>query len=228
MRNVTAALAVGVALLAVVGAVTLTRSPPRVVRVGVPGGDAHSALLAHEAIDFAACQPDEVLPAGVSGVRLALWAFYGANVHVRIYSGSQILTEGSRGADWTSDSVTVPVKPVDHSTAGVDLCFGIGPNSQPILMLGSDAPRREAASIDLGGDSPTPTVAASEHELLEGRVGVEYLAAGAGSWWSRILSVARHMGLGRSYSGTWIALLVAALMAAVGTLAMRLTLRELP
>lgn len=228
MRSVTVTLLVGVALLAAVGAVTLTRSPPRVVRVGVPGGDAHSAGLAAEAIDFTTCQPDEVLPAGVSGIRIALWAFYGANVHVRVYSGSQILTEGSRGADWTSDSVTVPVKPVDHSTSGVELCFGVGPNSQPILMLGSGAPRQEAASIDLGDDSPTPAVAASDKELVGGRVGVEYLAAGTGSWWSRVLSVARHLGLGRSYSGTWIALLLAALMVAVAALAIRLTLRELP
>jgi hypothetical protein len=40
--------------------------------------------------------------------------------------------------------------------------------------------------------------------------------------------VAQHMGLGRAYTGTWIALLVAALMAAVGALAIRLTLRTLP
>lgn len=228
MRNVTVALIVGLALLAVIGAVTLTRSPPRVVRVGVPGGDAHSALLTDEAIDFAACQPNEVLPADVSAIRLSLWAFYGANVHVRVYSGPQLLTEGSRGADWTSDSVTVPVRPVDHSTSGVELCFGVGPSSQPILVLGSGAPRQEAASIALGSDSPTPAAAASERELLPGRMGVEYLAAGTGSWWSRILTVARHMGLGRAYSGTWIALLLAALMVAVGALAIRLTLRELP
>ncbi len=36
------------------------------------------------------------------------------------------------------------------------------------------------------------------------------------------------MGLGRSYTGTWIAFLVAALMAAVGVLAVRLSLRVLP
>jgi hypothetical protein len=40
--------------------------------------------------------------------------------------------------------------------------------------------------------------------------------------------VAKHLGLGRSYSGTWIAFLLAALMAAVGVLAIRQTLRELP
>ncbi len=228
MRKVTVTLAVGVALLAAVGAVTLTRSPPRVLRVGEPGGDANNRLLTSSASDFAICQPDEALPAGVTGIRLALWAFYGANVHVRVYSGSQVLTEGSRGADWTSDSVTVPVKPVDHSTSGVDLCFGIGPNSQPILVLGNPSPRQEAASMDQVGDSPSPTAAIGERQNLGGRMGVEYLGAGKSSWWSLILTVARHMGLGRSYSGTWIALLVAALTLAAGALALRLTWRELP
>lgn len=227
MRNVAVTLAVGVVLLAVAGAVTLTRSPPRVLRVGVPAGDVHSALLASTASDFALCQPSEALPAGVTDIRLGLWAFYGAKVRVRVYRGSQVLTEGSRGADWTSDSVTVPVKPVGHSTSGVSVCLGIGPNSQPISMLGSPT-TQGAAAIDLGSDSPTPTAVASAEETLPGRMGVEYVGAGKGSWWSRILTVARHMGLGRSYSGTWIALLVAALMLAVAALAIRLTLRELP
>ena len=228
MRNVSIALAVGIALLAVVGAVTLTRAPPRVVRVGEPGGDVVAGTLARAAIDFAVCQPGEALPAGVSGIRLALWAFYGANVHVRVYKGSQVLTAGSRGADWTSDSVTVPVRPLDHSSSGVTLCFGMGPNSQPISLLGVAAPPTSAASVNTASDEPSPAFMAGEHAALPGRIGVEYLAAGTGSWWSRILSVARHMGLGRSYAGTWIALLVAALMAAVGVLAIRLTWRELP
>jgi hypothetical protein len=227
VSKVKVTLAAGIALLAVVGAVTLTRSPPRVVHVGVPGGDTGNGVLAITPGTLAVCQPNEVLPAGVSGIRLALWAFYGAHVHVRVYSGSRILTEGSRGPDWTSDSVTVPVKPLDHSTSAVKLCFGIGPNSQPIILLGSPRPAREAASAS-ALSSPTPKAAASEKELLRGKIGVEYLGAGQGSWWSRALSVARHMGLGRSYSGTWIALLLAALMAAVGVLAIRLTLRELP
>ena len=215
-------------MLAVVGAVTLTRAPPRVVRVGEPGGDVVASTLAHAASDFAVCQSGEALPAGVSGIRLALWAFYGANVHVRVYKGSQILTAGSRGADWTSDSVTVPVRPLDHSSSEVTLCYGIGPNSQPISLLGVAAPPAAAAAVDTASDEPNPAFMAGEHAALPGRIGVEYLAAGTGSWWSRILTVARHMGLGRSYAGTWIALLVAALMAAVGVLAIRLTWRELP
>jgi hypothetical protein len=224
VRNVSITLAAGVALLAVVGAITLTRSPPRVVRVGQRGGDVTNTSLVHADIDFTICQPDETLPAGVTGIRLALWAFYGSRLQLRVYKGSQVLTAGSRGADWTSDSVTVPVTPVAHSTSGVTLCFGLGPTSQPMSVLGAPTPTDRSASIH-PGDSPIP---ASGAELLGGRMGVEYLAAGTGSWWSRILTVARHMGLGRSYSGTWIALLVAALMAAVGVLAIRLAWRELP
>ena len=201
------------------GAVTLTRSPPRVVGVGQPGGDVVNSTLVRAAIDFTVCQPDEALPAGVTGIRLALWAFYGARVNLRVYKGAQLLTAGSRGADWTSDSVTVPVRPVAHATSGVELCFGLGPNSQPISVLGVSSPINRSASIG-AGDSPTPT---SGRELLRGRKGVEYLAAGTGTWWSRIVTVARHIGLGRSYSGTWIALLVAALMAAAGALAIRPT-----
>jgi hypothetical protein len=222
MRNVKVTLAIGIALMAAAGALVLTRSPPRVVRVGEP--DAHSAL-ADVTGDIAVCQANEVLPAGVSGIRLSMWAFLGWNMHVEVYRGSQVLTEGGRGADWTSDSVTVPVKPVKHATSGVTLCFAIGPNSEPVVIIGAPAPAGEAAVVSRG-DTPTPQEPAEAR--LPGRVGVEYLAAGRGSWWSRVLSVAGHIGLGRAFSGTWIALLIAALMAGVGVLALRLTLRELP
>jgi hypothetical protein len=228
MRRVTVTLAVGIALLAAVSAVALTRSPPRVARVGVPAGDAKDVPLGKVLGDATICQSGETLPAGVSGVRIGMWAFYGARMHVRAYSGSRILTEGRRGPNWTSDSVTVPVKPVDRQTSGVTLCIGIGPNSQPLLLLGVEAPAPQAASATLGVNSPTPAAAASGHARLAGRIGVEYLAAGRGSWWSRVSSVAKHMGLGRAYSGTWIVFLLAALMAAVGVFAIRLTLRVLP
>lgn len=224
MRNVTVTLAVGIVLLGAVGALTLTRAPPRVVRVGVR--DERIGLDTTTG-DIAVCQTNEALPAGVSGIRLSLWAFFGAQVHVVAYSGSQVLTEGRRGADWTSDSVTVPVRPLDRSSTQVKLCFTIGPNSEPVILRGTSVRLAREAAV-LTDITPTAEVAAGEKRLLEGRVGVEYLAAGRGSWWSRVLSVARRVGLGRAFSGTWIALLIAALMAAVGVLAVRLTLRELP
>jgi hypothetical protein len=221
MRRVTATLAIGIALMLAVSAFVLTRSPPRVERVGAR----HEQVLTHVAGDFAACQANEVLPAGVTAIRLSTWAFLGFDIRVRAYEGAQLLTEGSHGADWTSASVTVPVKPLRRSSPNVTLCFAIGPNDEPGIILGAPAPPAQAAVV-LTRDTPTP--AAASNEVLPGRVGVEYVAPGHGSWWSRAASVAMHIGLGRSYSGTWIVLLIAALMAAVGVLALRLTLRELP
>jgi hypothetical protein len=221
MGKVTITLAVCIALVLALGAYTLTRSPPRVV-----GGRPFSptnALIGHTTHDMLACQEGETLPADVSAVRLSIWAFVGMKMHVVAYRGAEAITRGTRGPDWTSDSVTVPVKPLDHATSDVTLCFALGPNSEPAFILGTRAPARYATKL-----LATEGSGRLGESWLEGKVGVEYLAAGQGSWWSRIQAVARHMGLGRAFTGTWIALLVALLMAAVGVLAMRLTLRELP
>jgi len=228
MGKVTITLVVGLALVAASVAVALTRSPPRVARVGVPTGDAKASPLGRNLGDATICQSGETLPAGVSGIRIGMWAFYGAQMHVRVYSGSRVVTEGSRGPNWTSDSVTVPVKPVDHETSGATVCIGIGPNNQPLLLLGGETPANESAVATLGVHAPTPAAAARSGARLGGKIGIEYLSAGRGSWWSRVSSVAKHLGLGRAFSGAWIALLVAALTAGAGVLAIRLTLRELP
>jgi hypothetical protein len=232
MRKATITLTVGLVLIGAVSAAALTRSPPRVARVGVPTGDVRATSLGKVLGDAALCQPGETLPAGVSGVRIGMWAFYGAKVHVRIYSGSRVLTEGSRGPNWTGTSVTVPVKPVARTTSGATVCIGIGPNSQPLLLLGTGAPEGAGPAAGdaatLGVSSATPTAAGRSHRQVGGKIGLEYLHAGSGSWWSRVSSVASNMGLGRSYTGTWIAFLVAALTAAVGVLAVRLALRTLP
>jgi hypothetical protein len=232
MRKATITLAVGLVLIGAVSAAALTRSPPRVARVGVPTGDVRATPLGKVLGDISLCQPGETLPAGVSGIRVGMWAFYGAKVHVRVYSGSRILTEGSRGPNWTGTSVTVPVKPVARTTSGVTVCVGVGPNSQPLLLLGvspqAGASAKTGTKATLETSSPTPAAAGKSHSFVRGKIGLEYLSAGSGSWWSRVSSVAAHMGLGRSYTGTWIAFLVAALMAAVGVFAVRLTLRVLP
>ncbi len=212
-------LALGVALLAAVGAVALTRSPPRVVASdAVPV----SGIVDHLRGDISVCQKGETLPADVSAVRLSMWAFFGWRMHVVVYGGSRPLTEGGRNAAWTSQSVTVPVRPLDRATPNAVLCFTIGPNSEPALILGRGTPKAEGAGV-LTATRP----GAALIEQLPGRVGVEYLASGRGSWWSRAASVAKAMGLGRSFSGTWIAFLVAVVMVAVGALAVRLTLREI-
>lgn len=204
-------LGVSIALMVAMVALTLTRSPPRVVRVSASS----NYTLATAANDIEVCQANEVLPAGVRAIRFAVGAYYGSRVRVRAYRGSRVLVEGRRGADWTGNSVTVPVTPLSHTTSHVNVCIEAGPNSELIYFSGSPASAQESA-VSRGG---LP---------LGGRVGIEYLAPGQGSWWSRILLVARHIGLGHVLSGTWVVLLIAALVAAAGLLAIRLTLRELP
>ncbi|HTD10212.1 MAG TPA: hypothetical protein VK680_15110 [Solirubrobacteraceae bacterium] len=211
VRVVQVTLAVGVALLIGVIAYTLSRSPPRVLRAGV----APNVVLSPLAGSGAACQIDEVLPAHTSAIRLSIVAYIGARIRLTAYSGSQLLTGGSRGPDWTGTSVTVPVKPLSRTVSNVRLCVDIGPNSEYVYLFGRETPPAEAMVVPTGG-------------RLSGRLDISYLGAGRRSWWSRALEVARHMGLGRAFSGTWIVLLIATLVGVVGILAGRLTLRELP
>jgi hypothetical protein len=224
MSKVKATLALGVLLLAGLGVYTLTRAPVRVVsRSGAP----ENATLGVTIGDTVLCQPGEVLPAGVTAIRLPLIAFYGANVNLIAFKGSQMLTTGSHRPTWTGVSVTVPVKPLASTATGVNVCFSVSPNSEPLIIPGDTASRREAAVV-LRSGTLTPTTSQSPIERLRGRLALEYVTSGRTPWWSRIVTVARHMGLGRAYSGTWIALLVAALMLLVAGLTARLTLKELP
>lgn len=225
VRKVEVTLAVGAVLVLAAVAVALTRSPPRVARVGVPTGDANAAPLGKDLGDATICQGGETLPAGVTGVRIGMWAFMGARMHVRVYSGSRVITEGSRGPNWTSDSVTVPVRPVAHATSDVNVCIAIGPNNQPLTLLGAEKPPAEQALGRLGVSSPTP--AAAGNGPVGGKLGLEYISASSGSWLTRVSAVAKRMGFGRAFSGSWIALLVAALTAGAAILAARLAWREL-
>jgi hypothetical protein len=206
-----AALVLGLALMVVVGILTLTRSPLRVARVGVKSEEALGTTTGSASV----CQAGETLPAGVSAIRLGLEASFGPKVLVRAYSGSRILTTGSRAADWTGSTVTVPVEPLDHAVSPVRLCFYVPANSERLQLYGAHAVAAKAA---VGRDG----------QPLPGSVSVEYMAPGDGSWWSRALSVARRMGIGHAIGGTWVALLAAALVAVLSALVIGLGLRELP
>jgi hypothetical protein len=210
-RTVKVTLGVGALLLAALIALTLTAAPARVL---LRAGPTPTILLSSTTAGTSACQGAEVLPAGTTAVRLSVTAFVGAKVRVALFAGAHTLIEGTRGPEWTGTSVTVPVKPLPQTVSNVRVCVFIGPNSQPIYLLGSPTPASQAAE---GGF----------RQRLSGRLRTEYLAPGSGSWWSRILTVARHMGLGHVLTGTWVVLLIAALMAAVGLLAMWLAVREL-
>ncbi len=209
--DVKVTLGAGIALLAAVGAVTLTHAPTRVVRENT-----RARVLVGETIgDAEVCQANEVLPAEVSAIRVSVGAYLGSRLRLTAFSGPRLLTEGTIGPTWTGTSATVPVKPLSRAASHVRLCIDIGPNSELIFFTGAAASAGESAEYGRGA-------------LLGARVAVEYLAAGQGSWWSRILEVARHMGIGHALGGTWVVLLIAALVAAMGALAVGAVLRELP
>jgi hypothetical protein len=224
MSNVKVTLAVGMALTIAAVAFALTRSPARVVRVNE--SEANTSLGVTQA-EPAVCQANEVLPRGVSAIRLSIDAFFGSTVHLIAYDGSRVLTEGRRAPTWTGTSVTVPVKPVAHRTSHVKLCFALAPNDQLVIIPGRLTPPREAA-VAMRSNKLAPRVARSAELPLKGRVLVEYLAPGHGSWFSRVRAVARAMGIGHFVSGAWVALLAAVLMAAVSVLTVRVALREQP
>lgn len=229
-RLAAATFAVGFVAIAAAVALVLTQAPPRLLRIGYPGvkaiGPTGATLRGEGAGSFTLCQVGESLPAGASAIRVSLWGFYGAPVHVAAFKDGRPLTQGRRDAAWTSDSVTVPVRPVARPSSEVKLCVALGPNSQPIMVLGP--PERGLQSAVLSESiAPSANITARHRRALGGRVVVEYLASGRRSWWSRLTAVAHHLGLGRTLSGSWIALLVAAMMAAACALAVRLALREL-
>ncbi len=211
MTRAVATLAVGLALVAILLAVTLSGSPTAVVR-------ANGAPAVQPVGEFGggvgACQGGEVLPAGVTAIRLTLVASVGPRVTVTALSGSRVLAAGTASAGWTAGAVTVSVKPLARAVAGARVCFALGPAAEEVQVGGSRTSAAVAARYLAGG-------------VLPGRFTVEYMRSARGSWWSMLRAVARHMGLGRSPSGSWVALLVALAMCAALAAGSWLAVREL-
>lgn len=202
----------GIALIVLLVALTMTHAPPSVVRTNAPSGVNGQLATLIESGEL--CQGKEVLPAGTSALRLSVGAYVAAPVRVTVSSGSQLLTQGRRGANWTGNSVTVPIAPLSHTATNVTVCADIAPASELIYIQGAAASGGEVATLGAA-------------QRLGGKMVVEDLSPGEGSWWSRVGSVASHMALGRAFTGTWIVWLILLLMVAVGALALRLPLREL-
>jgi hypothetical protein len=204
-------LAVGLTLVVIAIVVTLTRSPIEVLR---SDSTQLPQELAETNSDAAACQGSEQLPAGTSAIRLGLKSTIGPRVNLTVLSSTRALTSGVTGSGWTGASVTVRVKPVRQANAPVRICFRLGRTVESVTILGVKT-------------SPVLAATGSGGQVLPGRFKVEYLRAASSSWWSQASAVARRLGLGRVPSGTWVALLVMALMGAVVAGAAWLTLEQL-
>jgi hypothetical protein len=212
MRRTAVALAAGLALVAIAIAVTLSGSPLAVAHTnGVPA----DFLVGESKGENVACQSEESLPAGITAIRFRFESDAGPRVNVSVWSGGRLLTSGATPSGWTSGAVTVAVRPLAHAVANARVCFTLGASAETIDVAGVQTSAAVAARGGAG-------------EALPGRFTVEYERPAHSSWWSNVKEVARHLGLGREPTGTWIAILLVALMGASVLGASWLLLRELP
>lgn len=211
MRRVRTALAAGLALLVVAGALVLSEHPLVVL--------ASNSIAPHTTLGVAgnnatACQGGERLPAGTRAIRLSLWALTGPAIELRAISAGHLVTSGERGSGWDGERVTVPVRAVSAPTAA-SICFAIPTAGvEHVTLLGSDT-------------IPAAAAYAGNGKALAGRLRIEYLGRGDSSWLALLPSVASHMGLGRAWSGIWVVYAVVLAMLAVTGLVSRLIAKEL-
>ncbi len=211
MPSARVGLALGLALTAIAAAIVLSGSPP--VLAGTNGVVAAPyPPLASVPGAGRGCQAQETVPAGTSAIRLSLEASAGPRVSLAVLSDGRTLARGASVKGWLGRVVTVPVAPLKRTIHHATVCFSFAGAEERVSLLGvRTAPGR------------APHSGARE---LPGRIAVEYVRAGSSSWWSLAPSVARRMGLGRAWAGTWVAAMVALLMATGIVLASWLTLRE--
>jgi len=202
-------LAAGLVLIAAAVLGTLAQAPLTLALVNTPGHEEIGSLGERRTI----CQDGEILPQGTAAIRLRIFSELGPRVLVNVLQRGRSLTRGTQSSGWTGGAVTVPVTPLEREHDGVTLCF-------TLLLNG-----HEVATVS--GSPATQLRTAHGRITLPGRVRLEYLRAGVGSWWSRALEVARRMGLGHAGSGTWSVLVAALLLCSVVALCACLALREL-
>jgi hypothetical protein len=204
-------LAVGLALTVIATAIVLSGAPP--VLAGTNGVvPVPYPPLASVPAAGRGCQAQETVPAGSSAIRLSLEASAGPRVSVAVRAGGRTIARGVSVQGWLGGVVTVPITPLQRTVHYATVCFSFGGAEERVSLLGVRTAPRNAAR--------------SGARVLPGRIAVEYVRAGSSSWWSLAPSVARRMGLGRAWAGTWVAALVALLMATGIVLASWLTLRE--
>jgi hypothetical protein len=200
MRRVPVALAAGLVLIVAALVVVLSRAP---LTLAGTNGVVANPKVAKTGGQVTICRNEGTLPANTSAIRVSLSANVGPKVTVRVQSGKTVVAEGSRPPGWgLAETVTTPVKPIPHAIRNVRICTRVGAAAETIEIKGT---------------------------IIKGVVAlrVEYLRAGPSSWWSLASSVADHIGLGRSPTGTWIAWLAVALMLAIAGLTSRLLVQEM-
>jgi hypothetical protein len=219
-------LTVGLAFTALAISIVMARSPLVVARTnGVSvEGTVRAMTSAGEA-----CQERELLPRGVTAIRLSLEAVSGPRVSVRVTRGGELLTSGEQGSGWTRQNVTIPVRSRARAVSQASVCFALAPRDETVDLVGGHSGHALVATggARAGGPAGTaylPPVA----RPASGAIRIEYLRPGSRTWWSLAGEVARRMGLGRAPSGTWIALVVLVAMATLVAVVSWLLVRRAP
>jgi Predicted membrane protein (DUF2142) len=219
-RRVRIALAVGLALIVAGVGVALSRAPMRLIASNSTPNDYTLADVSTSQTTI--CQAGELLPAGTSAVRLSLLAVIAPSISVSVTAAGRTLTAGQLGAGWmTGTGETVALAPLSRAYSNVTICLTLGDlTGENVAVLGHAVGNAAAgAAIATGvGGALAP---------LGGRIRVDYLSAGARSWWSLAGTVIRRIGAGRAQDGPWTLIVVALLLAAVIALSCLWTLRAL-
>jgi hypothetical protein len=206
------ALVEGLGLTVIAATIVLSRSPLTVLAANQPPSNTRLDL-ARAGAGASACQSDERVPSGTTAMRLSLDAFTGPALSIEVFSGKRLLTSGARGSGWGGETVTVPVGELVRTTSPVKVCFALS--------------RTGGEAVGIYGSRTVPAAVASGGQPLAGRLTLEYLGQGRSSWLALLPAVATHMGLGRAWGGSGIAVLVAILMLFAAILACGLIVREL-
>jgi predicted membrane protein DUF2142 len=203
--SVRVALTLGSLLLVAALLATLSRSPAVVAGSNSVAGDTHVATTRGNAV---ICQSHEVVPSGTVAVRL--WVNTNVNPPTRVVlrSGSRVISEGAQGPGRLTSVIAIPIRRVRHELADATVCFVFGRAVEPVRLIGGP----------LSGST-------SGRAFF--KIRLEYMHAGDRTWWSRALSVARHIGLGRAPAGTWVAALPLTAMAVVALLVAWQIIRQL-
>ncbi len=164
-----------------------------------------------------ACQGGELLPRDTNAIRPSLRAVgnRGPALTLTASRGGRIVTRGRLAAGWRGRSPAIPVREVQRTVDRVRVCLHLGAGLG-VTLAGANAsdPSHRAAIASLDG-AP-----------LDGSLRIDYLQAGDVSWWAHVPALAHRIGLGRAWTGPWVALLIVALMLACGALAVGWLIRE--
>jgi len=158
------------------------------------------------------CQSNDAFPASTTAVRVSLIAYIGPAVSVTVSHGGETIARGHHDAGWVSSSLTLPLQPPVANAMNAKICITRDSGQLLAGLLGNNSPRAVAAT---GNGKPLP-----------GRMRIEYLSRGRGSWLSLAKRIARRLGLGHSPSGTWIVLPLVLMMAVAVALGAWLLMRE--